>query len=87
MSMILSVDIAVLKSFNSGDSCDILLHKQLPSADGCRLLPRILPSETLSLFTAAFSLTYPAVVAVRNAYWHISGPSSGTNIKFGLLLR
>jgi len=68
MSMTLPADFAVLNSFDSGDYCDILLHKQLPSADGCRLEARFLPSESLSLFTSAFAIIYPALVAVRNAY-------------------
>lgn len=65
--MILPADIAVFNAFDSGDSCDILLHKQLPSADGCHLNVRFLPSETLSLLTASLSLTYPDILAVRNA--------------------
>lgn len=59
---------AVLNPLDSVDSCDILLHKRLPSADGCRLKARFLPSETLSLFSAAFALTYPALVTVRSSY-------------------
>jgi len=68
MSMILPADIAVLNSFDSGDYCDSLLHKQLTTAYGRRLESRFLPSEALSLITAAYSLPYPALVAVRNAY-------------------
>ena len=68
MSMTLPAENAVLNSFDTGDFCDILLHKQLPSADGCPLEARLLPSETLSLLTAAFAVTYRAFVAVRNAY-------------------
>jgi hypothetical protein len=68
MSMTLPADIAVLNSFDSGDYCDSLLRKQLPFAYGRRLKARFLPSEILSLLTAAYSLPYPALVAVRNAY-------------------
>jgi hypothetical protein len=68
MSMILPADIAVLNSFDSCDYCDILLHKQLPSADGRRLEARFLPPETLLLLTAAYSLPYPALVTVSNPY-------------------
>jgi hypothetical protein len=68
MSMTLPADIAVLNSFDSGDFCDILLHKLLPSANDCRLEARFLPSETLPLRNAAFALTHPVPVTVRSDY-------------------
>jgi hypothetical protein len=85
--MTLLADNSVFHSFDSDDSCDIMLHKQLPFADGCHLEARFLPAETLSLLTTAITLTFPDIVTIRSAYWQNYEPASCRSIKLGLLLR